>query len=41
MITKDELEMFVDGIIEPLYVREEKCNGDSCPIDFRGKGDDS
>lgn len=38
MITQDELEMFIDGIIEPVYITE--CNGDSCPIDF-GEGNDS
>lgn len=35
MITQDELEMFVDGCIEPLYAPEEnQCSGDACPIVF-------
>lgn len=32
-MTADELEMFIDGLIE------HQCNGDSCPIDFGGKDD--
>lgn len=35
MITQDELEMFVDGCIEPLYAPEEsQCGSDSCTIVF-------
>ena len=35
MITNDELEMFIDSLIEPCYI------SDSCPVDFGGKADDS
>ena len=38
MITQDELEQFIDGLIEPVYVSE--CGRDSCPIDF-GEKDNS
>ena len=41
MITQDELEMFIDGLIEPVYVAEQHCTADACPIDFGGKGNDS
>lgn len=34
MITAEELEMFIDGLIEP------QCGEDSCPIDF-GEDNDS
>lgn len=40
MITNDELEMFIDGLIEPCYISEPHCTHDSCPIDFGG-GDDN
>lgn len=33
MVTLDELELFIDGLIEP------HCEGDSCPIDFGDKDD--
>jgi hypothetical protein len=33
MITQDELEMFIDGLIQP------HCNEDSCPIDFGDRND--
>ena len=33
-MTAEELEMFIDGILEM------PCNGDSCPIDFGGKDDE-
>lgn len=37
-MTQDELESFVDAIIEPLYQSEVKvnssCSSDACPIDF-------
>lgn len=36
MITQDELEQFIDGIIEPVYEPEQRCDGDACPIDFGG-----
>ena len=32
MITSEELEMFIDGLIEPRH--DTDCGGDSCPIDF-------
>lgn len=39
-MTQDELERFVDAIIEPLYQPEAKvnssCSSDACPIDFSG-----
>lgn len=39
MITQDELEMFVDECIEPIYVAEASCGGDACLIDFGGNDD--
>jgi len=39
MITQDELEMFVDECIEPIYVAEASCDGDACQIDFGGNDD--
>jgi len=39
MITQDELEMFVDECIEPIYVAESSCGADACPIDFGGNDD--
>lgn len=33
MMTAEELEMFIDDLINP------KCDTDSCPIDFGGKDD--
>lgn len=41
MITQDELEMFIDGLITPVYVFESNCSDDVCPIDFGGKGNDN
>ncbi len=35
MITQDELEMFVDGFIQPPVC----VSDDACPIDFGQKGD--
>lgn len=37
MITQDELEMFIDGLITTPV---SQCDSDSCPIDF-GEGNDS
>lgn len=37
MITQDELEMFIDELITPVC--NEKCNDDSCPIDFGDNND--
>ena len=37
MITEEELEMFIDGLITPVC--NKNCNDDSCPIDFGGKDD--
>lgn len=42
MITQDELECFIDDLIEPLFVAEtrvSKCSSDACPIDFGGSND--
>lgn len=39
MITQDELEMFVDECIEPIYMAEASCDGDACLIDFGGNDD--
>lgn len=41
MITQDELEMFIDEFIQPIYVSESHCGSDSCPIDFKGSRDDN
>lgn len=41
MITQDELECFIDELIEPLYVAEARggCSSDACPINFGGSND--
>ena len=39
MITQDELEIFVDECIEPIYIAESSCGADACPIDFGGNDD--
>ena len=42
MITQDELECFIDELIEPLYVAEARgsgCSTDGCPINFGGSND--
>jgi len=42
MITQDELEWFIDELIEPLYVAEDRVSGcahDACPINFGGNDD--
>lgn len=33
MITADELEMFIDDLIDG------QCSSDSCPVDFGGQND--